>query len=797
MNISFKWLKDYLDLPVNENELADKMTFAGIEVEKIKNINEELKQIKVSEVRECEKHPNADKLSLCKVFDGNEEHQVVCGAPNCRSGLKVAFAPVGTVFDDFKIKKAKIRGVQSCGMLCSEAELGLSEANDGIFELPEDAPVGENLADFLEKTDTVYEVEITPNRPDLLGMIGVARDLSALFETDIKTPDLTLPEGTGHIYNDLMVENQKSDKCFRYTARMIKNVKVAESPDWLKEKLLAAGLRPVNNIVDITNFVMMEYGHPLHAFDYAEIAKRKIVIRDARENEKFVALGGEEYELNPSDLVIADGQKILALAGIIGGADSGIKDSAVNIVLEAADFDQFSVRRTGNRLKITTDSCYRFERGMSSENADRASRRAVKLILEIAGGELVGGEIDSYRLKKEAKKVSVRMSRIEKILGIKAKKSLIIDYLTRLGLKLESEENGTLCFIIPDYRQDLVREIDLIEEIIRLYGYDNVAIPEPLPEITDKKSFYARRDVADILVENGFFEIINLSFGDYEALDKLKLAEDDRRRKTVKIKNPLGKNSSVMRSTLIPHLLENARYNINHGEKNFKTFELNKVFFDDESKLGKEEWNICGLLTGSVAEPYWKDKDSEIDFYDVKGTVEEILEKYFVMKNLRLSESFEPYFQTGAAAVYEKNNQKIVELGKVDPKICEVFGIEKEIWLFDFNFSALLRMTDCPTAEFKPLPKVPFVQRDLSFVISKQHNFSEIEKAVGEVNPKIIKNVSLFDIYEGNNIEKGAHSLAINIILGSETKNLTDEYINNLLAKIQKKLIDRFSIKMR
>ncbi len=474
MKISYNWLKRYIDLKLSPEELKDKMTFAGIEVEAVERLGRDLRQIKIAQVVKFEQHPNAEKLSICQVDDGIEIKQVICGAPNCKNGIKVAFAGIGTQIQDFKIKKAKLRGEISFGMLCSEDELGISDDHDGIMILPKDAPIGTDLASYLGIEDTCYDVEITPNRPDLLGIIGVARDLSALLKLPLTLPETKLKESNEQIEDHLSLKNEVPELCTRYTARIIKNVEIKESPSWLKKQLISVGLRPINNVVDITNFVMMEFGHPLHAFDYSLINGKKIIVRKAKENEKFPALDEITYKLNKDDIVIADEERAIALAGIIGGENSHITSDTKDIVIESANFLYSSIRKTAGRMKISTDSSYRFERDITDEVAELASVRACELILDIAGGKLLKGKLDSFPSPKELRKVSIRPSRVKKILSIEITSKQIKEYLTALGLNFKKEAEDNLEFEIPYYRKDLTREIDLIEEVIRLNGYNNV-----------------------------------------------------------------------------------------------------------------------------------------------------------------------------------------------------------------------------------------------------------------------------------------------------------------------------------
>ncbi len=793
MNISYAWLKDYIDVGVNPPELTDKLTFAGIEVEKIDEIGGVLRQVLVAEIIEKSVHPNAEKLSVCKIDTGEKIIQVVCGAPNCTLGLKVAFAPIGTSFGEFKIKKAKLRGVSSMGMICSEQELGISDNHDGIMELPTATPLGIKMADYCQTSDTVYEVEITPNRPDLLGMIGVAKDLSALLDKEIKLPQI--PNFVLDSACPMRIQNEAPTLCPRYTLKQIKNVTIAPSPDWLQARLKAVGLRPINNVVDITNYVMLEYGHPLHAFDLAKLAGETIIIRSARAGESFDALDEKTYILDTNDLVIADKEKALAIAGVIGGADSNIDNQTVDIVIEAANFAYSCVRKSSRRLKIFTDSAYRFERGMSSEKALLVSHRAAQLILEIAGGTLVGNTADSYPVPEIAVTVSVRPSRVKKLLTIDIEDAKLINYLTRLGLQLSAQAPDLISFIIPLDRPDLSREIDLIEEIIRLHGYNNVASGTHASVVMDKHAFYLKRKIKNYLVRNGFYEAQNVSYANPEDLNLLNLGDDDPCRDTINIMNPLSSSFSIFRSSLIPGLLHNTAYNINHGEKNIKLFELNKVFTRGEKKLACETYQLTAIMCGNRYVT-WDSPASALDFFDMKGISDGLIELLKLVK-FSYKKMNSTYSQAGQAAQIIINKKPVGEITKLDAKILAKFDIEESVYLLDINIDDLCSMTRRQELVFKAIPKLPPVSRDISFVIGSDYTHQEIANTIYQVNTKLIKDVVLFDEYTAKGMAAGTRSLSYNIILLSETKTLTDEYVSQLLDKVISTLNKKYQIKMR
>jgi phenylalanyl-tRNA synthetase beta chain len=801
MQISVKWLKEYIDIDLGQMELEDKLTFAGIEVESVQVIGEDIRTVVVAEILKAEPVEGSDHLSHCVINTGTEQLDVVCGAPNCRAGLKVAFAPIGTKIGDIVLKKVKLRGVDSYGMICSERELGISEDHSGIIELPADAQLGISIVDFLNLADTIIEVEITPNRADLLGMIGIARDLSALLQKPLHLPAKpTLPQHEP-IEKYLKLDNLEPERCPRYLARLIRNVTIKESPDWLKRHLIAIGSRPINNVVDVTNFVMFEMGHPLHAFDYNMLQENRIVVRRAEQNETFPALDGKEYNLTTDDLVIADGKKPGALAGVIGGRNSHITETTKDIVLEAACFDYATIRRTSNRYHIFTDSSYRFERNLSAEKAEEVSARAAQLILEVAGGELCSGVLDSYPNPKSSWVVSLRPERVRNLLAITIDNSMIIFYLQALGLTFIREEKGALLFEVPDYRKDLTREIDLVEEIIRLYGYNPKEEKPKRPAIMDWDRFYLHRKLKDFFVSVGFFEVLNTSFSDPEFLSKLRIPEMDYRSNMVKILNPQAGNASIMRSTLIPHLIKNAVYNINHGEENIKFFELNKIFHQKKDGFAFESYRVSGFITGQSHPVHWKDKTSSFDFYDLKGIVEDLLSLLHINET-SLQASIEPFYASDNGIDVWKGEICLGSFGKLDPKILADFDLEvtdfkQDAWIFDFNLDDLLKAMPSSVQNYVEIAKYPTVQRDLSFLIAQSIPMGLVIQEIRQTNKELLKAVELFDVYEGKQFPEGLHSVSLNLMIGSDEKTLTDETVDLIVKKIIDNLKTKFQIEMR
>jgi len=803
MKISYKWLKDYINLDVDPKVLEDHLTFAGIEVEGIEHVGEDLKQFRVAEVLSANKLEGSDHLQVCMVNDGSGDPlQVVCGAPNCRTGLKVAFAPIGTVIGgEFKIKKAKLKGVPSHGMICSAKELGISEDHDGIMELAPDAPVGQDLASYLDYNDIVYDVEITPNRPDLLGILGVARDLSALYQEELKIPELQEWERSEDINDSLKIEVQNQEKCHRYIATLIKNVSVKESPEWLKKKLIAVGLRPINNIVDITNFVLMETGHPIHAFDYDKLAGKKIIVRDAFEGEQFPALNGETYQLSNDDLVIADGKKAVGLAGVMGGANSEITWETKNIVIESACFDYATVRRTSQRYKLFSDSSYRFERGLSSETPDFTKDRASDLILELAGGQRLTGDLDIYPNQESANiVVELRPARVELLVGIAIPLAEIKSYLKSLGLELIKETVEKLTYRIPHFRGDLIREVDLIEEIVRLHGYDKIPVKLVPQDIMNHKHFRLERRIKDLMVNAGLYEVINLTLFDPDNLKKLRISEDDYRWRLVELKNPQSNVLSALRTSLIPNLLNTTEYNINRGNKDVRIFELNKVILKNSDKSTEEKKFLTVLLTGNRFDYYWKDNPTKCDFYDIKGIAEDLLAETNLTVNYQPSqENF--YTENHSVDIFCKKI-KLGSLGQLDPKIAKSFEIDtvelkQDVYILDIDLTQVIEIMDFSEREFQEINKFPNVHRDISFNVDSNIKVSDIISTIEAVNKSVVKNVSLMDEYKGKNIPQGKRSLMFSLTLNSKNKTLTDKFAEQLMKKVINSLEKKYNIEMR
>jgi len=629
MNISINWLKDYVDIEETPQELADMLTMAGLETASITELGEGCEDIVVAQILKKEQHPNADRLSLCQVTDGEETYPIVCGATNMVEGDKVALARVGSVLPgNFKIKKAKLRGVESHGMMCSERELGLSDEHSGIIILPKETAVGTKLVEALGLPDTVIEVEITPNRPDWLSVVGVAREISANTGRALKMPPSEVNEGIDSATEATSVEINAPYLCHRYTARFIKGVKVGPSPLWMQNRLKAAGVRPISNVVDVTNYVLMELGHPLHAFDFNKLRGGKIVVKRAEEGEKFTTLDGQERALTGENLMICDGEGSVGVAGVMGGLNSEVSDETVDVLLESAYFFPPNIRATAKALGLSTEASYRFERGADIEGLVTALERAARLIVETAGGTVLKGIIDNYPTAHDKRRITLRVPRIAQVLGLEIASGRAVECLKGLGIEVIEADDERIVTLAPTHRVDIEREIDLIEEIARIVGYNN--IPSTLPRISiqpgvpaGERPFYEK--CRDLLAAAGLNEIITYSFIDPEDDNRIALEPDSPLRAKVKIQNPLGVETSVLRTTLLPSLLRVAGNNVRRGNKDIKLFEVGKTFHPEEGMpLPEEHVRMAGLLTGSREPLTWWAKQDRLDFFDGKGVVERV-----------------------------------------------------------------------------------------------------------------------------------------------------------------------------
>ena len=798
MNVTLNWLKNYIDFEFSPNELADRLTMLGVEVESIKQPGTELKGVVVGSVTAIRPHPDADKLVLCQVDIGeSEELQIVCGAPNVREGMLAPVATIGATLPiGLTIKRAKLRGEASHGMLCSEKELGLSEDAAGLMELPTDTPLGISLSEALGLDDVIFELEITPNRPDCLSMIGVAREIRAETGNALKLPRVDFNEAETDIQEMTSVTIEAPDLCLRYAARVIQGVKIEASPEWLQQRLESVGIGVINNIVDITNFVLMEYGQPLHAFDYHKLTENRIVVRRAGGGENLRTLDEIERELTPDMLVIADAEKPVALAGIMGGYDSEITDTTCDVLLESACFNPSSVRATAKALGISTEASYRFERGADPGIVLAALDRAAQLIAELAGGTICKGIVDVYPGQQPLTRIQLRPERVNFILGTALEATEMTQILSRLGFDVKANSAENYEVIVPTFRSDITREIDLMEEIARVHGYDNIPTTLPkgdIPVPAPNPSTEVRKRVKQFLLAAGMMEAVNYSFCDPNCFDKIRFTADSPLRETLKLQNPLSPEMSVLRTTLLPRLLENAQHNRNHQIDTIAFFEIGNVFIRNGEQK-EPEW-VAGILAGQIGEGVYSNPYRSPDFYDIKGLVEGILEVCGIV-DYTLQKTDTPTFHPGRSAEILLRNKQIGTFGEAHPEVLENYDLPYKAYLFEFDMEVLVDAAIF-AKRFEPIPIYPTIERDLAIVVDKDVLSDMPTELIYATGGALVKSVRLFDVYEGEQVPEDKKSLAYAITYHSATETLTDKAVNTLHDKVVKHLNQKLGAELR
>jgi len=809
MKISYNWLKEYINVDLEAEQVSQILTDTGLEVEgleKIETIKGGLRGIVIGEVLTCIKHPDADKLSVTTVdVGGNKILPIVCGAPNVAAGQKVVVATVGTTLysDDnsFEIKKAKIRGEVSEGMICAEDELGLGVSHDGIMVLPEDAEVGTLAKEYFHvEEDEVFEIGLTPNRTDAMSHIGVARDLLAALNLQRPERDpLSLFQSCINSFKpdnqDLPVEVIVEDveACPRYTGLTMTGIEVKDSPDWLKNRLLAIGLRPINNLVDISNYVLHDTGHPLHFFDADEISGGKVLVKMEPKGTKFVTLDEEERELSGNDLMICDTEKGMCIGGVFGGLYSGVTENTKNIFLECAYFDPKTIRKTARFHGLNTDSSFRFERGADPNDTIDVIKRAALLIKELAGGSISSDIIDVYPEPIESWEVDVSFENVDRLIGKIIPHDEIKDILIWLGMEIISEDDHDMKVLVPTFKNDVRREADVIEEILRIYGYNNVEIPgqlraslsyQPKPDREQLQNL-----VSDYMASNGFAEMMNNSLTRGAYAEKFEFINEN---ENVKILNPLSADLNVMRQTLLFGGLETIIYNNNRKSFDLKLFEFGTIYSLDSAKsqapdaLEKyhEEKHFSIFITGKSENESWRDEQKNSDFFDLKNVVVNILNRLKLDPTEFDMESISnEIFESGIR--YSKNNKTLVELGLLTNSILNSFEVKQSVFHADFNWDLLINLMKSHQIAYKEVPKYPEVRRDLALLVDKNVKFEDLQKLAFKTERNILTEVSLFDVYEGENIEKGKKSYALRFILQDDRKTLTDKVIDKTMRRLQ------------
>ncbi|MDF1613672.1 phenylalanine--tRNA ligase subunit beta [Desulfurivibrio dismutans] len=817
MKFTYNWLREYVAVELGPEEIAARLTLLGLEVDAVEPLYAELAPVRVARVAAVHPHPNADRLTLCDVEDGEAQmRRVVCGAPNVRAGMYSALVTPGAVLPGgLKIKASKIRGERSEGMLCSAQELGLAadaEAATGIMDLdPAAIPSlepGLPLRTALGLADTLFEVDLTPNRPDCTGVIGLAREVAGFTGLPLRRPVeqaplLPTPEQAG---SDLpFTVAVEAAECHRYAARLLRNLRIAPSPPWLQQRLQAVGLRPINNIVDVTNLVMLEYGQPMHAFDFDRLAGGRIRVRRAAQQEKITTLDGVARELTPAMLVIADSDQPVAVAGIMGGASSEVGPDSVNILLESACFEAKSVRTTAAALKLATDSSYRFERGVDPQVAPLALERAVALILELAGGEAVPGGIDYRAGVQPSSELILRLRRVNDLLGTALDIDTVEKVLAGIEITGERADDQTLRITPPSFRVDLEREVDLIEEVARLVGYDR--IPAAMPKVAMELPAVdpvaeRRRRLRSLMQAAGCHEAINYSFVNPAHADTLQLPADDPRRQALPLLNPLSEEQAVMRTSLLPGLLDNARHNINHQSPDLRLFELGKVFFVEERQdLPREEEHLAAVFSGrrSPRAPMLWTGEEPVDIYDVKGVMEELLTGLALADLQLVPAATTPSYAMASFQLIITDGPEgelLGEAGKIQPAVLKAFGIKQEVFYLELNLTELSRCRST-SAGFAALPRFPAVKWDLAMLVPEEVEAGEMLAAIRKTGGKLLEQVEIFDVYRGKHIEPGRKSVAFAIHYRDAEQTLNDKKVGVVHGKIIKMLEQRFHGQLR
>ena len=809
MNVSFNWLKSYINLDLTAEQTAKVLTDIGLEVEgleKIETIRGGLAGVVVGEVLTCEDHPDSDHLHITTVDVGAEAPlQIVCGAANCRKGLKVMCATVGAVLypdggdEEFKIKRSKIRGVESLGMLCAEDELGIGHDHAGIIELPQEAVVGTSAKEYYNiQDDYLIVIGLTPNRADAASHIGVARDLAAYLRAQGHNVELQMPSVEAFAVDNhdlkINVTVENTAACPRYAGVTVKGCKIAPSPEWMQNYLRAAGINPKNNLVDITNFVLFELGQPLHAFDASKIAGGRIVVKCCDEGAPFVTLDGVERKLAASDLMICSAEEPMCMAGVYGGQDSGISDTTTDVFIESAYFNPVSVRKTAKRHGLNTDSSFRFERGIDPNMQVFALKRAALLMKELAGGQISSEVIDIYPTPIEDFRFDFSLSRAKSLIGKDIPDETIKSIIVALDVKIEKEENGVLSVAVPPYRVDVQREADLIEDVLRIYGYNNVEIPT---HVNSTLSYVQKPDkprlvnvVSDMLTARGYTEIMSNSLTKasyYEGLQSYK-AEN-----CVKILNPLSADLNVMRQTLLFNTMEAIELNANRRNGDLKIYEFGNCYSyhadrvtEESGRLAAyaENYRLAIAVTGAAMPQSWNVKAEAVSFYTLRAAVELLLRRFGLdIYALKCESSQNDLF--GDAVEVMVNNKPLLVMGQVSNRICKMFGVKQEVFYAEVDFDQLIKATRKHKIAAQELSKYPEVKRDLALLIDKSTSFSRLRDIAFATERKLLKSVSLFDVYEGDKLPEGKKSYALSFILEDKTQTLTDKAIERTMANLQ------------
>ncbi len=795
MRISLNWLKDYVDIDLPVRDLAHLLTMAGLEVEGIEPIAGSLKKVVAAKIIAVEKHPRADRLFICRMDAGSGETQVVCGAPNVRKGAIVPMAlPGARLPNGIVVKAGRFRGEKSSGMLLAEDELGLTDDHSGIMILPEGLEPGIDLSDAMNLEDTALDISLTPNRPDCASIIGIAREVAALTGKRLKMPPIAYEE-TGPPIGDLVgiaIEDVKG--CPRYAAGLIRGVKLGPSPFWLRYRLHVSGIRAINNVVDVTNYVLLELGQPLHSFDFDRLKGHLIVVSRAGDGETFSTLDGQTHTLNREHLMIRDGERAVALAGIMGGLNSEIFAGSRNVLIESAFFDPVTIRRGSKALGMSTEASYRFERGIDIGGAERALRRSLMLISDLAGGEVSKGILDNYPAPHEPLVIELRVDRANQFLGTSLSREGISSCLSSLEMTVEEKDEKTLRVAVPTFRVDITREVDLVEEVARLEGYDRIPVTYPIvrpSEKADPPEIALRDQVSEIMAGLGFSEIITYSFISPDSADLLGAEGDSRLRSFVTLQNPLSTEQSVMRTSLIPGLLGTVKENIAHGEADLKLFEWGNIFINrGPGELPSEEPCLAAIMTGLFNPETWHSRARKVDFYDIKGTVEVLLNSLGLKGVSFQGQKPAPGYHPELSCRILVSDSYLGNIGQIDPDVMGRYDIRAEsAFLFEIDLSALLEGMGKRSVRFESFSRFPAVFRDLSIIVERETESRRIMEIIEMGGKGLVESISIFGLYEGPGIGQSEKALNFRVCYRSKEGTLDGKQVNRLHETIIKNII--------
>lgn len=799
MKVSVRWLKEYIDLSVSLEELCERLTMAGLEVGGIDVIGGNWSGISIGKIADVEAHPNADRLRLVTVDLGKQSPTVVCGAPNVKVGDKVAFAPLGAHLIDshssemVQLKAAKIRGVVSEGMICSEKELGISDSHEGIMVLPEKATVGTPLSEYLG--DTILDLDITPNRPDCLSVIGIAREVAALTGGKLHVPEVSYKELEKPIDSYAAVDIAEPSLCPRYCASLLTGIKITPSPQWMQQRLSACGMRPINNIVDVTNYVMLDYGQPLHAFDYDEIHGKQIIVRRAANGESITTLDGVERKLSSDILVIADKERAIAVAGIMGGGDAEVTGSTTNVLIESANFNQAVIHRGSLGLRLSSEASLRFEKGLSRDLPLIALKRATQLLAELAGGKVAEGIIDVYPGKQQKEHVLLPVADIKRLLGVEMKASEIAKTLELLDFGCQLKSDSKVQVDVPWWRTDIGCAADIVEEIARIIGYDKIPttmLSSELPKHEPAPMLSLRRQLRNILVSCGFHEVLTYSLTSLEMLGKLSSQLQLTGPTPMKVSNPMSREQEYLRTSLRPGVLSVLARNKRHQEGVVRLFEIGKVFLPREMDLPQEKEVLCAVLSGSQRALSWRGVEEPIDFFVAKGLVESILHRLGLAAKFEYSED-ESLCQGRSASIIIDNN-KLGVVGELHSSVLEAFELSDAAYLIEIDVDKLLSLA-ATSKKYQLIPRYPSTSRDIALVVDEGITYQQICDVIQKFS--LVDSVSLFDLYAGEQVPSGKKSLAFRIIYQSSTHTLTDNEVDRVQQQVVDKLQHNFGASLR